>query len=436
MKNNPIVAIIGRPNVGKSTLFNRILGRRRAVVAEESGVTRDRNYADCDWAGKYFTLIDTGGIMLTPQQAIDAGVRRQAEIAITEADRIIFMVDAGSGILPEDYPIADALRRSEKQVLLCANKADNRSVELEIHEFHKLGLGESYPVSALRGRGVGDLLDRVVEGFASPDDFPEDDTIKIAVVGRPNVGKSSLVNAYLGEERNLVDNVPGTTRDSIDSRIRFKSVDITLIDTAGLRRASRVKEAVEFFCNLRSSRAIQRCDIAMVLFDAADNLTAQDIRIINQAVSPGKGIILLANKWDLVKKETGTFEKFRREVYFRIPNLSYIPLITISASTRQRIHRTLDTALMVLKFAQTRIPTPELNDYMLNLIQFTPPPSVGGKYIKIKYLAQVSIAPTVIAAFTNYPQLIPDPYRRFLENRLRERYRFTGVPIKIEFRRK
>ncbi|MBC8204824.1 ribosome biogenesis GTPase Der [bacterium] len=436
MSDKPIVAIIGRPNVGKSTLFNRMIGRRQAVTAEESGITRDRSYADCEWTGRQFTLIDTGGIMLSPKQPLEWGIKKQAETAVSEADKIVLMLDTKTGLIPEDISIVEFLRKSGKPVILCANKADNDKAELEAHEFSQIGLGVPMAVSALRGRGVGDLLDRIVEGFAVSDDDTKDDSVKIAVIGRPNVGKSSLVNAYLGEERHLVDDNPGTTRDSIDSKIRFYNTDITLIDTAGLRRASRVNDAVEFFCNLRTARALNRCDVALVLFEAPENLSSQDIRIINEAVDKGKGIVLLANKWDLLEKQTGTFEKFRREVYYRIPNLNYIPLLTISAVDKQRIHKTLETALTVLNFARTRIPTPELNDYLLPVIQAQPPPAVKGKFINIKYTAQVDFSPITFAVFSNYPQYIQKPYRRFIENRIRARYPFTGVPVKIHFRRK
>lgn len=432
----PIIAIVGRPNVGKSTLFNRILKHRRAVVAEESGVTRDRHYADSDWAGHSFTLIDTGGITEFPQHPLAEEIRRQAEIAIEQADRVIFLVDVQTGLNPDDEAVADVLRRGDKKVILATNKADRQQDEAAATDFHRLGLGEPHPISALRGRGVGDLLDMVFEDIPTVTAVSEDNSTKIAVVGRPNVGKSSLVNAFLNQDRLIVDPVPGTTRDSIDSRIKFYGTDITLIDTAGLRRPSRVKGEIEFFSNLRTSRALGRCDIALVLFESAENITKQDTRVVNEAVDRGKGIVLLANKWDLVEKATGTFEDFREEVYFRIPNLSYIPLVTISALTKQRIHRALQTALEVMTFSQIRIPTSDLNEYLLPIIEASPPPAVENRYIRIKYISQVSIQPTVFTLHCNHPDLVAEHYKRFLERKIRERYQFTGIPLKLKFLKK
>ncbi len=432
----PIIAIVGRPNVGKSTLFNRILRRREAVVAEESGVTRDRHYSDCEWAGIVFTLIDTGGIVENPDNPIEREIRRQAEIAVQEADRVIFMVDVKSGINPDDSALAEVLRRDESKVVIAANKADNQSDELAAVEFHSLGLGQPHPVSALQGRGVGDLLDIALEGIPQTDAAEEDDSIKIAVVGRPNVGKSSLVNAITNQERLIVDSEPGTTRDSIDTKIRFQGSAITLIDTAGLRRPSRVKEVIEFFSNLRTARALDRCDVALVMFEAPEYLTAQDIRVLNEAVNRGKGTALLANKWDSLEKETGTFEVFQQEIYRRIPGHTYIPMVTMSALTKQRIHRALMLALETMTWAQTRIPTSELNKSLLPIIEAVPPPAVEGKYIKIKYVSQITIQPTAFSLHCNFPHLVAPQYRRFLERKIRERYGFPGIPLKLKFLRK
>ena len=431
----PIIAIVGRPNVGKSTLFNRIIKRRQAVVAEESGVTRDRHYADSDWTGRSFTLIDTGGIVADPDP-MEEQIRNQAEIAMEESDIIIFLTDAKSGIMPDDFIIAQELRKGDKLVVVAANKADNAKLEQDIYEFHKFGFGEPYPVSAMKGRGVGDLLDAALQNVEVDAEEEYDDSLKVAIIGRPNVGKSSLVNAFLNEDRHIVAPEAGTTRDSIDSKIKFFGKDITLIDTAGLRRRARVNEAVEFFCNLRTSRALGRADIAMILFDAKDNITRQDARIVNDAVDRGKGIVLLANKWDTVEKETGTFEQFRDEVFFRLANLPYLPLLTISALNKQRIHKALQTLIEVDKSCQIRISTSELNDYLLPIIQSSPPPVVENKYLKIKYSAQVSIKPTVFTLHCNYPEAIAEHYKRFMERKIREQFQFTGVPIKLKFLQK
>ena len=432
----PIIAIIGRPNVGKSTLFNRILRRRRAVVAEESGVTRDRHYAEADWAGHSFILIDTGGITEYPGRPMEVEIRRQAEVAIDQADRIIFVVDVQAGVNPDDSAVAESLRKSGKEVILAANKADNIIQESLAVEFLSFGLGDPVPVSAMQGRGVGDLLDAILDDLPVMTDEKEDESIKIAVIGKPNVGKSSLVNAFLNEERHIVNDAPGTTRDSIDSKIKFFGKDITLIDTAGLRRPSRVKEEIEFYSNLRTSKALGRCDIALVLFEAPQNITNQDTRVINEAANLGKGIILLANKWDLVEKATGTFEEFHDEVFFRIPTLSYIPLLTISATSKQRIHKALQTVMDVITFTQKRVKTSGLNEYMLPIIEKNPPPALSNKHIKIKYVSQVSVSPTVFAFHCNRPDLVSDQYKRFLERKLREKYKFTGVPLILKFLQK
>ena len=432
----PVIAIIGRPNVGKSTLFNRILRRRQAVVSEQSGVTRDRQYADAEWTGKSFIIVDTGGILEFPGKRMEQEIRRQAEMAIEQADRVIFLVDVKSGITPDDLAVADSLRRGGKSVFLAVNKADNREMELAAAEFARLGLGEPLPISALVGRGVGELLDRALEELPTETISGTDASIKIAVVGRPNVGKSSLVNAFLNEERHIVDEKPGTTRDSIDSKIKFYGAEITLIDTAGLRRPSKVNEEIEFYSNLRTTRALNRCDLALVLFDAPDNITKQDTRVINEAADLGKGIVLLANKWDLLEKETGTFEAFQKEAYFRIPNLAYIPLVTASALNKQRIHRVLQVALEVMNFCQLRVPTSELNQYILDIVRGTPPPAIEGRYIKIKYAAQVSVQPTTFTFHCNHPAYVAESYRRFLERKIREKYQFSGVPLQLKFLRK
>jgi GTP-binding protein len=371
-----------------------------------------------------------------PGQPMEKEIRRQAEVAMNQAERVIFVVDVKTGITSDDEAVADALRRTEKQVCIAANKADRQIEEAAAAEFNGLGLGEPFPVSAMKGRGVGDLLDSILKDIPADDSLVEDSSIKVSVIGRPNVGKSSLVNAFLNEERHIVDDKPGTTRDSIDSKIKFYNTEITLIDTAGLRRSSRVREEIEFYSNVRTTRAISRCDIALVLFESEENITKQDARIVNEAVNLGKGVVLLANKWDLVEKETGTFEAFRDEVYFRIPNLSYIPLLTISATNKQRIHQVLRAALDVFTFSQVRIPTAELNEYLLPIIKSNPPPAIQNKYIRIKYISQVSTKPTVITFHCNQPNLVAEQYKRFLERKIRERFKFTGIPITLKFLRK
>ena len=431
----PIIAIVGRPNTGKSTLFNRIIRRRQAVVAEESGVTRDRHYADTEWAGRIFTLIDTGGIVEVPD-SMEERIKEQAEIAIAEADSIIFLTDVKSGVMPGDLAIAEALRKADKHVVVAVNKSDDAKLESQIHDFHRLGVGEPLAVSAMAGRGVGDLLDEVLAGIPETSLVIEDDSIKIAVIGRPNVGKSSLVNAFLNEDRHIVTPIAGTTRDSIDSKIKYYGTEISLIDTAGLRRASKVHEAVEFFCNLRTSRSLERSDVAAILIEATDNITNQDARIINQAVNLGKGILIIANKWDLVEKETGTFEDFRDEFHYRLGSLPYLPMVTISAISKLRIGRVLQLLLEVHQKTQIRIATAMLNDYLLPIIENSPPPVKENKMVKTKYCAQVSTRPTTFVFHCNFPEAVAESYKRFLERKIREEYDFTGVPFKMKFVKK
>ncbi len=431
-----IIAIVGRPNVGKSTLFNRIIGRRHAIIEEEPGVTRDRLYAEAEWAGVFFTLIDTGGILPHSEDVIDRAIREQAFIAMEEADSIIFVVDSRGGLTAMDEDLARELQRSGKHITLAVNKVDNEKHENQIYEFSSLGLGDPFGFSALSGRSLGDLLDHAVIPLRDRPEPPEDTRLKIAVVGRPNAGKSSLVNALLGEERNIVTPVAGTTRDAIDSVVKYHGQEIVLIDTAGLRRRSRVKENVEMYSVIRTSRAIDRCDVAVVLIDAEFGLEAQDKRILNDVADARKGLILAINKWDLIEKTDRTADERRKEMLEDIPTLDYVVTSFISALTRQRIHKIIDLALEVQERREHRIATHELNTNLLAEIAKNPPPSVRGRDLRINYITQVSTAPPVFAFFLNHPELLPDAYKRFLERRLREMYDLRGVPISFVFRRK
>jgi GTP-binding protein len=433
-----IVAIIGRPNVGKSTLFNRIIGERDAIVHEISGVTRDRHYATAEWNGRKFTLIDTGGFIPDSKDLIESAIREQAQIAIEEADVIIFLVDGMSGITPIDIEIANILRRTNKKVILAVNKIDTGRAELNISQFYELGLGEPLPISALHGRMIGDFLDEVVRDFSpSTDDEPYDkDQIKIAIVGQPNVGKSSLVNAILGQKRNIVTDIPGTTRDSIDTIFKYKDTEFLLIDTAGLRKRSKIKESIEFYSAIRALRAIERSDVTLVMLDATCGLERQDMRIIGESADMKKGIIIAVNKWDLVEKDSNTAIEYERALKSRLKVFDYVPVIFISAKTGKGIYKVLETSKIVFFERSKRIRTGELNRALLPIIKSTPPPAKSGREIKIKYVTQVRSSPPVFAFFANFPSDIPENYRKFLENKIRERFNFTGVPLTIVFRKK
>ena len=433
----PIVAIIGRPNVGKSTLFNRILGGRRAIVLDEPGVTRDRHYADTDWSGKEFVLIDTGGYVPDSADVFERAIREQVEIAIAEANVILFLVDGQEGVLPLDEEIARLLRKSAKSVLLVVNKIDSDKHSARAAEFFSLGLGEPISISAISGRMTGDFLDRLIEGFSDRMDTPEGSSIHLAIIGRPNVGKSSLTNALLGKERAIVTDVPGTTRDSFDSLLSYQGQEITLIDTAGLRRRSKVRENVEFYSALRTVKSIQRCDVALCLIDATAGLTHQDIEVIDEAVQHHKGIVIAVNKWDLVEKDARTAQTMEAEILGRIKTVDYAPVMFVSAITRQRIFKLIDICLAVHDERRKRIPTSELNNVLLPIFEATPPPSTStGKEVKINFVTQVREAPPVIVFFTNFPKHIPESYRRFMERSIRKEFGFHGVPLTVQFRSK
>ncbi|HBB25592.1 MAG TPA: ribosome biogenesis GTPase Der [Bacteroidetes bacterium] len=430
-----LVAIVGRPNVGKSTLFNRIIEERHAIVEGEPGVTRDRLYARADWGGKHFDIVDTGGIVPQSEDVFEKAIREQAMLAIEEADVIIFAVDGRDGITPIDETIGGMLRSSKKPVVLVVNKCDNAMADMNSAEFYSLGLGDPYPISALNGRSTGDFLDAVIEHLDQGND-QEDTRLKIAVVGRPNVGKSSLTNALLGKDRMVVTPVAGTTRDAIDSVLTYYGEQIVLIDTAGLRRRSQIKESVELYSTMRTSRAIDRCDVAVVVIDAVQGLEAQDKRIINEVEQARKGIIIALNKWDLIEKDTKTADLFMQKIREELRTLDYVPIVTISAVTKQRITKVIEMAKLIQQRRGVRIPTHELNEELIAMLERTPPPSVKGRDLRINYVTQVGTEPPLFAFFLNFPELLPEAYKRFIERQLRNIHDFEGVPISFLFRKK
>jgi GTPase len=430
-----LVAIVGRPNVGKSTLFNRIIEERHAIVEGEPGVTRDRLYARADWGGKHFDIVDTGGIVPQSEDVFEKAIREQAMLAIEEADVIIFAVDGRDGITPIDETIGGMLRSSKKPVVLVVNKCDNAMADMNSAEFYSLGLGDPYPISALNGRSTGDFLDAVIEHLDQGND-QEDTRLKIAVVGRPNVGKSSLTNALLGKDRMVVTPVAGTTRDAIDSVLTYYGEQIVLIDTAGLRRRSQIKESVELYSTMRTSRAIDRCDVAVVVIDAVLGLEAQDKRIINEVEQARKGIIIALNKWDLIEKDTKTADLFMQKIREELRTLDYVPIVTISAVTKQRITKVIEMAKLIQQRRGVRIPTHELNEELIAMLERTPPPSVKGRDLRINYVTQVGTEPPLFAFFLNFPELLPEAYKRFIERQLRNIHDFEGVPISFLFRKK
>ena len=430
-----LVAIVGRPNVGKSTLFNRIIEERHAIVEGEPGVTRDRLYARADWGGKHFDIVDTGGIVPQSEDVFEKAIREQAMLAIEEADVIIFAVDGRDGITPIDETIGGMLRSSKKPVVLVVNKCDNAMADMNSAEFYSLGLGDPYPISALNGRSTGDFLDAVIEHLDQGND-QEDTRLKIAVVGRPNVGKSSLTNALLGKDRMVVTPVAGTTRDAIDSVLTYYGEQIVLIDTAGLRRRSQIKESVELYSTMRTSRAIDRCDVAVVVIDAVQGLEAQDKRIINEVEQARTGIIIALNKWDLIEKDTKTADLFMQKIREELRTLDYVPIVTISAVTKQRITKVIEMAKLIQQRRGVRIPTHELNEELIAMLERTPPPSVKGRDLRINYVTQVGTEPPLFAFFLNFPELLPEAYKRFIERQLRNIHDFEGVPISFLFRKK
>jgi GTP-binding protein len=433
----PVVSIVGRPNVGKSNIFNRLIGERRAIVHDEYGVTRDRHYGESYWNGREFTVIDTGGYLPDDMDVMVVGIREQVHIALEESDVVLFVVDVESGINTLDKSVAALLRQQDKPVVIITNKADNEERRLNSAEFYELGFEEIFPISAISGTGTGELLDRVVELLPDVSAEEEDDAPKLAFVGRPNVGKSSLVNALLNDERSIVTDIAGTTRDTINSKLNFNGKDYILVDTAGLRKRVKVKENIEFYSYVRTEKAIRECDIAVLILDAERGFEDQDKRVLREAEKFNKGLIIVLNKWDLIEdKDTNTVKEFETYIYESVPQLSYVPVITISALNKKRIHRVIEVADLVLEERQKQISTSELNDYLEDILSSRPLPMKRGKQLKINYMSQVKANPPVFKFFMNNPQDLPPNYRRFLENKLRDRYKFSGVPITMTFKQK
>ena len=435
--SSKIIAIVGRPNVGKSTLFNRITESRDAIVDEVSGVTRDRNYGKGIWNGIEFSIIDTGGYVVNSDDVFEAEINKQVHLAIDEADVILFMVDVKSGITDLDDAVANILRRTKKEVVLAVNKVDNNQRVIDAQEFYALGLGEIYCISSMTGSGTGDLLDKLVESFPKIEE-PEEEKIlpHISVVGRPNVGKSSFINTLIGEERNIVTEVAGTTRDSIHTYYNKFGYDFMIIDTAGLRKKTKVHEDLEFYSVLRSIRTIENSDVCLLMVDAERGFESQDVNIFNLIIKNKKGVVILVNKWDLVEKDNYTTKKFAEEIKEKIAPFTDVPILFISAKTKQRVHRALETAIEVFNNRKQRIKTSELNELLLEAVEVYPPPAVKGKYIKIKYVTQLPSPTPSFALFANLPQYIKEPYRRYIENKIRENFNFSGVPVQVFFRQK
>lgn len=432
----PLVTIIGRPNVGKSTLFNRILKKREAIVHDKPGVTRDRHYALTDWAGKNFMLVDTGGYLPQAQDMIDQAIREQVEIAIEEADVILFMVDQTTGITDIDQQIAEKLQRTDRPVLLIVNKIDDEKHESEGYQFFNLGLGDPILVSSALGRGIGDMLDKLVSHFDETQPDAEDDFIKLAVIGKENVGKSSFVNTLLGQERLIVTPIPGTTRDPIDSPLKYQKRDYLLIDTAGLKRRAKVQENILFYSQLRTMRSLQRANVALYFIDAVEGLARQDLRVITEALNAKKGVVVVVNKWDLVEKDHTTLNTREKDIKERLGTYNYIPIVFTSVLQKQRLYKLLDVATEVFEEYHKKIRTSDLNKVLLPIIKQSSPPAVRGKEIKINYITQLKSAAPVFGFFGNHPELIPANYRRFLEKQIRNFWNFKGVPISVVFKSK
>jgi GTP-binding protein len=432
-----IVAIVGRPNVGKSTFFNRLTESRQAIVDEVSGVTRDRHYGKVIWNGHEFSIIDTGGYVIHSDDVFEEEIRKQVILAIEEADVVIFLVDVISGITDLDQIIAGMLRKIRKPVLLVVNKVDNSERLFDAAEFFKLGLGDYFALSSINGSGTGEMLDKLTSLFEKQEEEEEEDEIaKIAVVGRPNVGKSSLVNALIGEERNIVTPISGTTRDSIHTRYTKYNHDFYLVDTAGLRKKGKVREDLEFYSVMRSVRAIEHSDVCLLLIDATIGIESQDVNIFHLIERNWKGVVVLVNKWDLVDKETMTLKQFEQQIRKRLEPFVDVPVLFVSALTKQRIHKALELAIKVYHQRRVRIPTSKLNEVMLKAIEENHPPAVKGKFIRIKYVTQLPTHAPAFAFYCNLPQYIREPYKRYLENQIRRHFDFSGVPIRIFMRKK
>ncbi|MFV0598518.1 MAG: ribosome biogenesis GTPase Der [Bacteroidales bacterium] len=435
-----IVAIVGRPNVGKSTLFNRLTESRDAIIHEVAGVTRDRHYGKSNWNGKEFSVIDTGGYIMGSDDEFEHEIRKQVVLAIEEADAIMFLVDVKEGLTPMDEDVADLLRKTTKKVILVANKVDNTQRANDHAEFYSLGLGEIYSISSINGSGTGDLLDELVRDFEvekEEEDNEETNLPKIAVVGRPNVGKSSMINALIGQERNIVTNISGTTRDSLHTRYNLFGFDFLIVDTAGVRKKGKVFEDVEFYSVMRSIRSIESSDVCILMLDASQGLESQDLNLFSLIQRNNKGVVIVVNKWDLIEKETNTSKDFETRIRERIAPFNDVPIIFTSVINKQRIFKVLETAKMVFESRTQQIPTSRLNEEVLPIVkEENPPPSYKGKHIKIKYVMQLKTAYPQFVFYCNLPQYIREPYKRYVENRMREIYNFTGVPITLYFREK
>jgi GTP-binding protein len=433
-----IVAIVGRPNVGKSTLFNRLIEKRQAIMDDVAGVTRDRHYGYSEWTGKYFTVIDTGGYVTGSQDKFESEIRKQVKLAIDEASAVVFVVDCKDGLTGFDKDFANVLRTSKKPIFVAANKADTPEKTLLASEFYELGLdGEIFPISAENGSGTGELLDALVRTFPSEGvEDPDAGIPKIAIVGRPNVGKSSFLNALLGTERSIVTDEAGTTRDAIHSYYKMFNQNFILIDTAGVRKKGKVKDDIEFYSVLRSLKALEECDVCIVIIDSERGVESQDVNLISLAQRQGKGMVLMVNKWDLVEKDSKTSEKFRKEILEKLAPIDYLPIIFASVINKQRIYQVMEKAVEVYGNKTKKVPTSKLNDTLLPLIERNPPPSTKGKMVQIKYITQVNARFPSFAFFCNLPQYIQPSYQRFLENRIRENFDFEGVPVRLIFRKK
>ena len=431
-----IVAIVGRPNVGKSTLFNRLIGGRKAIVKEVSGVTRDRHYGKSEWNGKKYSVIDTGGYVSGSEDIFEGEIRRQVEIAIDEANVIVFVVDVETGITDLDHAVANILRRAKKSVIVVANKVDNHDRINDTFEFYQFGIEHVFGISAINGAGTGEFLDHLAaqldhEGVEVQSEIP-----RIAIVGKPNVGKSSLTNALLGEDRNIVTDISGTTRDAVDTHYNAFGFEMILVDTAGIRKKSKVHEDIEFYSVMRAIRAIEDCDVCLFMIDANEGLQKQDLSIFSVIEKNKKGVVLLVNKWDTIEKDTHSTKSFEEDILSKIAPFTDLPILFVSALSKQRIHKALETALEVYHNRMQKITTSKLNDIMLEAIQKNPPPSTKGKYIKIKYVTQLPTHSPTFAFFCNLPQYIKDPYKRYLENQIRKNFNLKGVPVRMVFRKK
>ncbi|MDP4657083.1 MAG: ribosome biogenesis GTPase Der [Algoriphagus sp.] len=434
-----IVAIVGRPNVGKSTLFNRLVEERKAIEDNMSGVTRDRHYGHAQWCGKFFSVIDTGGYVTGSEDLYEAEIRKQVKLAIEEADVVLFVVDCHDGMTDLDEEFANELRSNKKPLYVVANKADNQEKAFMAHEFYSLGLTdlEIFPIAAASGSGTGELLDAIITHFEEDGiEDPDADIPKISILGRPNAGKSSFLNALLGQERSIVTDEAGTTRDAIHTRYKFFGKDFIITDTAGIRKKAKVKEDVEFYSVMRSLRTLEESDVVIVMIDATRGLEAQDVNLISLAIKNNKGVLIMVNKWDLIEKDHKTMNKIKEDMLDRLGEHKWIPIIFTSVTEKQRIFQAIELAVKVYENKTRRVTTSKLNDILLQEIEKYPPPSWKGKYIKIKYVTQLPTKNPVFAFFCNLPQYIKEPYTRFLENRLRENFDFEGVPVKIVYKNK